>query len=105
MWKKVLLLIIILVLAAVGGVTVYLNNIDWNRHKDKISQQFSAATGKEVVFDGPVRFSLFPSPYLEAGDISIYNRTASGEKGAAGQNTKTGFHPFDPFADQRQFQR
>ena len=58
MWKKVLLLIIILVLAAVGGVTVYLNNIDWNRHKDKISQQFSAATGKEVVFDGPVRFSL-----------------------------------------------
>jgi conserved hypothetical protein len=80
MWKKVLLLIIILVLAAVGGVTVYLNNIDWNRHKDKISQQFSAATGKEVVFDGPVRFSLFPSPYLEAGDISIYNRTASGER-------------------------
>ena len=80
MWKKVLLLIIILVLAAVGGVTVYLNNIDWNRHKDKISRQFSAATGKEVVFDGPVRFSLFPSPYLEAGDISIYNRTASGER-------------------------
>ena len=80
MWKKVLLLFIILVLAAVGGVTVYLNNIDWNRHKDKISQQFSAATGKEVVFDGPVRFSLFPAPYLEAGDISIYNRTAAGER-------------------------
>ena len=80
MWKKVLLLFIILILVAVGGITVYLNNIDWNRHKDKISQQFSAATGKEVVFDGPVRFSLFPSPYLEAADIGIYNRTAKGER-------------------------
>ncbi len=80
MWKKVLLLIIILILVAVSGVTIYFNNIDWNRHKDKISRQFSAATGKEVVFDGSVRFSLFPSPYLEAGDISIYNRNASGER-------------------------
>lgn len=80
MWKKVLLVFIILILVAVGGVTVYLNNIDWNRHKDKISQQFSQATGKEVVFDGPVRFSLFPSPYLEAGDINIYNRTVKGER-------------------------
>ena len=75
MWKKVLLLIIILALAAVGGVTVYLNNIDWNRHKDKISQQFSAATGKEVVFDGPVRFSLFPSPYLQAAASRIFEST------------------------------
>ncbi len=80
MWKKVLLLFIILILAAIGGVTVYLNNIDWNRHKDKISQQFSQATGKEVVFSGPVRFSLFPSPYLEASDINIYNRTTNGER-------------------------
>lgn len=80
MWKKILLLVIVLVLIAVAGVTVYLNNIDWNRHKDKISQQFSAATGKEVVFDGPVRFSLFPSPYLEAADIKIYNQAAGGEK-------------------------
>ena len=31
MWKKVLLLIIILALAAVGGVTVYLNNIGGHR--------------------------------------------------------------------------
>ncbi len=80
MWKKILLLVILLVLAAVGGVTVYLNNIDWNRHKDEISRQFSQATGKEVVFEGPVRFSLFPSPYLEAADISVYNRKEKGEK-------------------------
>ena len=80
MWKKILLLVIVLALAAVGGVTVYLNNIDWNRHKDEISRQFSQATGKEVVFEGPVRFSLFPSPYLEAADISVYNQKEKGER-------------------------
>ena len=80
MWKKFLLLFVILILAVIGGLTIYLNNIDWNRHKDAISEQFSQATGKEVVFEGAVRFNLFPSPYLEASNISIYNLTAAGKR-------------------------
>ena len=73
MWKKIFLVLVILILAAVAGATVYVNNIDWNRHKDKISQEISAATGKDIVFGGSVRFNLFPSPYLEADNINVYN--------------------------------
>jgi len=81
MWKKILLFVVVLVIGAVVGMTIYVDNIDWNRHKDKISREFSAATGKEVVFNGAVRFNVFPSPYLEADNIDIFNGyTEQGEK-------------------------
>lgn len=81
MWKKILLVLVVLILGAVAGATVYVNNIDWNRHKDKIAQEFSAATGKEIVFNGAVHLNLFPSPYLEAENIDIYNGyTEQGER-------------------------
>ncbi len=80
MLKKIILGLLILVVLAVGGVTVYLNMIDWNQHKAVIAKQFSEATGKEVSFDGAVSFNLFPSPYLEATDINMYNVNAEGQR-------------------------
>lgn len=50
--------------------------IDWNLHKDKIANQFSNVTGKKVVFSGPVSFNVFPSPYLTASNVKIYNDSA-----------------------------
>lgn len=73
MKKKIWLGIgLILVLGMVGS-SVYLSTIDWNQHKDKIAEQFSEVTGKKVVFEGPVSFSIFPSPYLTASNIKVYN--------------------------------
>lgn len=72
--KKVLLIVVsILVLAAVGAYA-YISMIDWNQHKDKIAEQFSEITGKRVVFEGPVSFTIFPSPYLTATNIKVYNQ-------------------------------
>ncbi len=73
MWKKIILVVVFLLIASVVGLTFYVNSIDWNLHKDKISQQFSQATGKEVVFKGKVLFNIFPSPYLEASNIEVYS--------------------------------
>ncbi|MBR6663897.1 MAG: AsmA family protein, partial [Alphaproteobacteria bacterium] len=71
--KKLLIAILFLVLAAVAGLSIYIYTIDWNKHKSVIAQQFFDATGKKIVFEGPVSFKIFPSPYLRATKIKIYN--------------------------------
>ena len=71
--KKVLLIFGVVLALAAGGIFVYISTIDWNQHKDKIAAQFNDITGKRVVFEGPVSFSLLPSPYLTATDIKVYN--------------------------------
>ncbi len=71
--KKVLLILGVVLALAAGGIFVYISTIDWNQHKDKIAAQFNDITGKRVVFEGPVSFSLLPSPYLTATDIKVYN--------------------------------
>lgn len=77
--KKILLVIIALLILAAGAFFLYVSMIDWNSHKDRIATQFSNVTGKEVVFDGPVSFKVFPSPYLSAQNIKIYNKNARNE--------------------------
>lgn len=71
--KKFLLIVVLLIALAAGVAAVFISSIDWNEHKAKISEQFSAATGKKVVFSGPVELKFFPSPYLTVQDIKIYS--------------------------------
>ncbi|MBE6444822.1 MAG: AsmA family protein [Alphaproteobacteria bacterium] len=71
--KKLLVAILFLVLAAIVGLSIYVYTIDWNKHKSVIAQQFLDATGKKIVFEGPVSFQIFPSPYLRATNVKIYN--------------------------------
>lgn len=72
--KKIILIVISILLLAVAGTYLYVSMIDWNKHKDKIAQQFSEVTGKRVVFEGPVTFTILPSPYLSASNIKVYNQ-------------------------------
>ena len=73
--KKIVFGIVVLLLLVVGGAYVYVVNIDWNQHKDKIAGQFYNLTGKTIRFDGKLSFKIFPSPYLNAVDAKIYNGT------------------------------
>ena len=73
--KKVLLIDVSTLVVLVAGLWIYVANIDWNRHKDKISAQLLALTGKKVVFEGPVEMSILPSPYLTASDVKVYNES------------------------------
>lgn len=77
MKKKIILGVVGLVLLIAGGISVYISTIDWNQHKDKIAAQFNAVTGKRVVFEGPVSFTLLPAPNLTARTIKIYNQNGN----------------------------
>ena len=71
--KKLLFVFVTLLVLIAAGLAVYVASIDWNQHKDKIAQQFSELTGKNIVFEGPVSFRILPSPYLSATNVKIYN--------------------------------
>ncbi len=73
--KRFLIGLVLLVVVAVAGLLIYVASIDWNLHKDKIAEQFLDATGKQIVFEGPVSFKILPSPYLVASRVKIYNPT------------------------------
>ena len=77
--KKLLLALLGLLLVVFVGASIYVATIDWNEHKNVIAEQFSAATGKKIVFEGPVSFKLLPTPYLNASNVKILN-PAGGEK-------------------------
>lgn len=74
--KKFLLAIFFLIVVAAAALAILIYSIDWNEHKAKIAGQFSAATGKKVVFAGPIELKFLPSPYLTASDIKIYSEKA-----------------------------
>jgi len=78
-FKKIFLTLVILAVIAFGGVSIYVSTIDWNLHKNKIAQQFEEISGKKVVFNGEVSLSFFPSPYLSAKNIKIYNKTENAQ--------------------------
>ena len=71
--KKLLAALLILIVVVGAGGFFYVTSMDWNKHKEIIAQQFFEATGKRIVFAGPISFEIFPSPYLQAENIKIVN--------------------------------
>ena len=69
----ILLGILFLIITLFVTTYAYVANIDWNKHKDRLVDQVMATTGKKIVFDGDVNFSLLPAPYLEAKDVKLYD--------------------------------
>lgn len=78
--KKVILTLFVLLLSVVAGGAFYVANIDWNQHKAKIADQFYQATGKYVEFGGNINFRFFPTPYLSAGNVRVYNDKQNTDK-------------------------
>ena len=89
MFKKLIIGLVVVFALILGGVSAYVSTIDWNKHKDKIAQQFENVTGKKIVFEGNVSLSVFPSPYLTAKNIKIYNQLFKGKKLLASRDFKT----------------
>lgn len=77
MFKKLFFGLLIIAVLAIGAVSAYVSTIDWNQHKNKIAQQLQNISGKRIVFEGDISLALFPTPYLTAKNVKIYN--TSGE--------------------------
>ncbi|MBR2922140.1 MAG: AsmA family protein [Alphaproteobacteria bacterium] len=71
--RKVIIGVVLALILAIGGTFFYVISIDWNKHKNKISEQFYNSTGKHIVFVGNVSFRILPYPYLRAINAKIYN--------------------------------
>ncbi len=71
--KKFFLIFIGLVLLIAGGVAYYILNMDWNKHKDAIANQFHELTGKYVKLDGNVTLKIFPAPYINVNNARIFS--------------------------------
>lgn len=71
--KKFILAIVGVFILVLAGVSLYVSMIDWNSHKEKLTEQLMEITGKKVVFTGPVSMTVFPSPKLEASNVRVYS--------------------------------
>lgn len=62
------------------GASIYVSTIDWDKHKNILTEQLAEITGKKVLFNGPVSMSVFPMPYITAKDVSVYSAVNSADE-------------------------
>ena len=74
MIKKIILVILLLIILAFGGLVFYVSTMDWNKYKTDIAEKFSELTGKDIDIKGAISVSLLPQPNMKARSVSIYNR-------------------------------
>lgn len=77
MFKKVLLISVIVILLIAGGLTAYVANMDWNSYRTDIADRFSKTMGKKIEFSGNISVSLWPKPHLSAKNVNILNPSTS----------------------------
>ena len=71
--KKVLIAAAALVAVLVVAVVVTVNVIDWSQHKQQITAQVQAATGRTLTIGGDIGVSFLPSPALVVDDVRLAN--------------------------------
>ncbi len=89
MIKKIILIFLGIVIAAVGGLFAYISMMDWNTHRQDIADKFSEITGKKIEFSGSISVKLFPQPTLNAKNVKIINPNRSSEVLATIDNLNT----------------
>ena len=57
----------------IGGLIIYLANLDLNAHKERIRAEAKAATGRDFRLDGDLDLKLSLSPALEIRDVGVSN--------------------------------
>lgn len=77
MIKKIILISLGIIVLAVGGLAIYVSNMDWNAHKESIAAEISNMIGEKVEFSGDLDVSLLPHPRMLAKDITIVNPATS----------------------------
>ena len=77
--KKIILISLLLIILAAGGLFAYISQIDWNTQKEKLSAQMSEIIGKKIQFSGNLQVKLWPHPQLSADNVHILS-SQNGEK-------------------------
>lgn len=71
--KNTILGIFLFLVFAVGAVFWLPSAINWNNYKGKIAAQVEEITGRKLVIDGNIAFSVFPYPVLSVSKAKLMN--------------------------------
>lgn len=77
--KKIILISLAVIILGVGGLSIYVSQMDWNAHKGRLAEEMSAIIGKNIQFSGNLTVSIFPQPRMSAADVQVIN-SQTGEK-------------------------
>lgn len=69
--KKIISIVLLLVLLAVGGLILGPSMIDWNKYKPEIVSQLQALTGHEYAIAGDIELAIVPMPRVKIEGLSV----------------------------------
>ncbi len=71
--KKLGLGLLVLAIALAAALLVAPGFVDWNAHKDRISQEVFDLLGRDLTIDGDVSLAILPAPTLSASRVRLAN--------------------------------
>jgi uncharacterized protein involved in outer membrane biogenesis len=71
--RKLLIGLVAVLVIVVSAALVIPSFIDWNSYKAEIAAQAKAATGRNLVIDGDLNFTILPEPRLSAASVRFAN--------------------------------
>ncbi|MDP3371638.1 MAG: AsmA family protein [Candidatus Paracaedibacteraceae bacterium] len=80
MLNKIILRGAIVSFVVVGAALIVPSFVNWNSYKGTLLNQINVHTGLVVSVDGPIKFSLFPSPHLILSDLTVQNKQVENTK-------------------------
>jgi uncharacterized protein involved in outer membrane biogenesis len=71
--RKLLIGLVAVLVIVVSAALVIPSFIDWNSYKAEIAAQAKAATGRNLVIDGDLNFTILPEPRLSVAGVHFAN--------------------------------
>ena len=69
--KKIISIVLLLIVLAVGGLILGPSFINWDKYKPEIISQLQAATGHEYAIAGKIELAIVPMPRLKLEQLSV----------------------------------
>ena len=75
MFKKLVLIFVVLIAVVVGALTIFVATFDANDYKQEITKLVKKQTGRDLDITGELKLALYPDLALEMGQTSLSNAT------------------------------
>ena len=66
-------MVLVLLVLAIGGLVVYLLNLDFNQYKPEIAQAAKSATGRDLSINGDLSLALSLNPSIVVEGVTLAN--------------------------------
>ena len=69
--KKIIIGFLCFIVVSLIALGIYIYMLDWNKHKNLVSERFSQITGLKTLIDGNLKVKLFPTPRFTANKVKF----------------------------------